>query len=209
MDVSCWRGGSPVYKNKCCKRSNCLRSCKRHLENLCKVTIHKSHFISRGNVSYLSTPCVINFFLWFDPLTWDVLVLKWALFSQQISTVIFFISVYRHLYLCINVICHWHICICSLSAFSNRHSITTSPFFNIQNQVYFQKQFWGCLLCNPALLQLGHPVPGNGPGSDFGAPYENTLPKRMDVWCGLIDYYLPLFVLSKSKAQTNWKLTTF
>lgn len=117
-----------------------------------------------------------------------------------ISTVIFFISTYWQSYLCISIICHWHICVCSLRAFANRHSITTFPFFSIQNQAYFQKQFWACLLCNPALLQLRHPVPGNGLGSDFEAPYENTLPKRMDIWCGLIGILSPIFCIIKIKS---------
>lgn len=36
-----------------------------------------------------------------------------------ISTVIFIISVYCHLYLCINIMFYLHICICSLRAFGN------------------------------------------------------------------------------------------
>lgn len=42
--------------------SSCLRCCNKHLENLCEVTIRKSHFVSGGQVSYLSITCITNFF---------------------------------------------------------------------------------------------------------------------------------------------------
>lgn len=61
--------------------SSCLRCCERHLENLCKVTIYKSPFISGRNVVCLRITRITNFFLWFDPLNGDVSVLKWALLS--------------------------------------------------------------------------------------------------------------------------------
>lgn len=61
--------------------SSCLWCCGRPLENLCKVTICRSHFMSGGNISYLTTTCVTNFLLWLDPLHGDVLELRWVLLS--------------------------------------------------------------------------------------------------------------------------------